>query len=114
MKEGSLVAGLEAGGTKCICILARSPDDIVEQVRIDTRDPASTLSEVDAIFDRWHAEHAFDAIGISSFGPLDIDRTSPDYGSIVSTPIFATPEPSTKVPVLGITGLPVYPGACLM
>ena len=86
MKEGSLVAGLEAGGTKCICILARSPDDIVEQVRIDTRDPASTLSEVDAIFDRWHAEHAFDAIGISSFGPLDIDRTSPDYGSIVSTP----------------------------
>lgn len=86
VSEGPLVAGLEAGGTKCICILARSPDQVVEEIRVDTRDPGSTLSEVDAIFGRWCSEHGFDAIGISSFGPLDIDRSSPDYGSIVSTP----------------------------
>jgi fructokinase len=81
-----LIAGIEIGGTKCICILGRSPEEIVEQVRLDTRDPATTLGEVDAVFDRWHRDHGFASIGIASFGPLELNPASPDFGTIVSTP----------------------------
>lgn len=81
----SAVAGVELGGTKCICILGRSPDDVIEQVRIETRDPESTLGSIDAVLDRWNAEHGFAALGVASFGPLQIDRSASDFGSIVST-----------------------------
>jgi fructokinase len=81
-----LIAGVEIGGTKCICILARAPDDIVEQIRIETRDPAVTLAEIDAILDRWHDRFGFEALGIASFGPVDLERRSATYGTIVSTP----------------------------
>jgi len=83
--NGSLIAGIELGGTKCICLLARSPDEVVDQVRIDTRDPESTLSQIDEVLDRWHREHGFMALGIASFGPLQLDSSGPDFGSIVST-----------------------------
>jgi len=76
---------VELGGTKCICLLGRSPDDVIEQVRIDTRDPQSTLAAIEAVLDRWHAEHGFAAIGIASFGPLQLDASASDFGSIVST-----------------------------
>lgn len=79
------VAGVELGGTKCICVLGRSPDEVIEQVRIETRDPQSTLAEIDAVLGRWHAKHGFAAVGVASFGPLQLDRSAPDFGSIVST-----------------------------
>jgi fructokinase len=85
VSNGSLIAGIELGGTKCICLLARSPDEVVDQVRIDTRDPESTLREIDEVLDRWHREHGFMALGIASFGPLQLDSSAPDFGSIVST-----------------------------
>lgn len=85
MSESRTVAGIELGGTKCICILGAAPDRVIEQVRIDTRDPSSTLAEMDAVLDRWHAEHRFEALGIASFGPLQLDPGGPDFGTIVST-----------------------------
>lgn len=78
-----LLAGVEMGGTKCICILAAGPDDIREQVSIPTADPATTLATVEAVLDRWRG---FAALGIASFGPLDLDPVSAAYGAIVGTP----------------------------
>ena len=86
MRERPLVAGVEVGGTKCIALLARSPDQIQEQVRIDTADPESTLAQLDDLLTRWRSDHQFEAIGIASFGPLDLLPNSPTFGSIVSTP----------------------------
>jgi fructokinase len=81
-----LVAGVELGGTKCVCILARGPDDIVEQVRIDTRDPPTTFAEIAAVLRRWREDHAFEALGLASFGPIDLDPASATHGAIVRTP----------------------------
>ena len=86
MSGAPLVAGVEIGGTKCIAILGRGPDKLVEQVRIDTRDPERTLGEIKLVLDRWQASHGFSALGIASFGPLCLDRQSGGYGTIVSTP----------------------------
>jgi fructokinase len=71
VSDEPLIAGIELGGTKCICILGRSPDDIVAEQRIATTDPATTLSAVEDVLRRWHDEHGFLALGIASFGPLD-------------------------------------------
>jgi fructokinase len=85
MSDEPMIAGVELGGTKCICILGSAPGAVIERVRIDTRAPDATLAEIEAVFERWQREHGFAALGIASFGPLDLDRGSPAFGSIVST-----------------------------
>ena len=66
MNNAPLIAGIELGGTKCLCILARSPDDIIEEVRIATRDPDATLADIDKVLERWQREPGFAAIGSRS------------------------------------------------
>lgn len=81
------VAGVEMGGTKCICILGTGPNDIRAQETVPTGDPASTLGAIAQVLERWHAGLAkFEAIGVASFGPLDLRRNSPSYGCIGATP----------------------------
>ncbi|WP_206366502.1 ROK family protein [Sphingomonas gei] len=77
----NLIAGLELGGTKCIALLGTGPADIREQRTIATTDPATTLAEIEAVLDGW----SFDAIGVASFGPLQLDTGAPDYGAITAT-----------------------------
>lgn len=77
-----MLAGVELGGTKCICTLGTGPDDMRAQVEIPTTSPDLTLAAIARVLDGWD----FQALGIASFGPLDIDRTSGKFGSILSTP----------------------------
>lgn len=83
MSRPPLIAGVELGGTKINCILARGPDDIVDEVRIPTLDPEQTLTAIEGVLDGWGG---IEAVGIASFGPISIDRRSPQYGRITSTP----------------------------
>ncbi len=83
MADTPLIAGIELGGTKIICILARGPDEIEDEVRIPTTRPDETLAAVEAVLEKWRG---FAALGIASFGPISIDRGAADYGHITSTP----------------------------
>ncbi|RZJ80916.1 MAG: ROK family protein, partial [Brevundimonas sp.] len=74
-----MVAGIELGGTKSICVLGTGPDDIRAEARIATTDPVTTLDAVDEVMRRWHDKHSFKAVGVASFGPLQLDPASPDY-----------------------------------
>lgn len=88
MTEGigsPLIAGVELGGTKCVCILASGPEDIRDEVRIETTTPGETLDAIRATLERWHADNGFAAIGVASFGPIDLDPRSPMYAHIVGT-----------------------------
>ena len=81
------IAGVEAGGTKFVCGLGSAEGGSLETARIDTRDPDATLAEVIAFFRAAAARHgAIDALGIASFGPVDLDRASPAFGHITTTP----------------------------
>jgi fructokinase len=80
-----LFAGVELGGTKCVCTLAHGPDAIVDQRTVPTTTPAETLAAISAILSDWERAHGFAAIGIASFGPLDLDPSSDNYGRITST-----------------------------
>ena len=82
MTHSPLIAGLELGGTKCVAILGTGPDDVRARETVPTTDPATTLAALEKILDSWR----FDALGIASFGPLDLDPRSPGWGSISATP----------------------------
>lgn len=78
-----LLGAIEAGGTKFVLGVGHGPDDIIDQVQIATRDPATTLAESHAFFARYPG---IAAIGIGSFGPLGRDPRAPDWGHILATP----------------------------
>lgn len=83
--RGPLLAGVELGGTKCVCLLASGPDDIREQVRIETTSPAETLAAIRAVLTRWHEDEGLAAIGAASFGPLELNTGAAGYGCVVNT-----------------------------
>jgi len=86
VSDAPLIAGIELGGTKCICVLARGPDAIVAEARVPTTRPDETLPAIEAVLDGWQRDHGFAALGIGSFGPIEVDRASPHWGSITATP----------------------------
>jgi fructokinase len=81
MASEPMIAGVELGGTKCIVSRGRGPGDVGEQHRIPTTNPQETLAAIEAVLDGW----SFDAIGVGSFGPLELDPRRPGYGSITAT-----------------------------
>src|SRR5919109_188216 len=76
------VGGLEAGGTKFVCAVGRG-GELFADTQVPTTTSAETLRRVVAFF-RQH--DAIAALGIASFGPLDLDPRSPTYGFITTTP----------------------------
>ena len=80
-------AGVEMGGTKCVCILGSGPNDIRAEEVLPTDDPATTLGAIAQVLERWDTTLGkFEAIGVAAFGPLDLRRDSPTYGRIGTTP----------------------------
>lgn len=78
----TVFGAIEAGGTKFVCGVGTGPDDL-ELVRIPTTTPEETISRTVAFF-RGHPE--IQAVGIGSFGPVDLHPQSPTFGHITSTP----------------------------
>jgi fructokinase len=80
--------GIEAGGTKFNCIIAEDPENILAEKRIATTDPEHTMQETIQFIHQTAAPSSqkIQAVGIGSFGPLDLDPASLNFGSITSTP----------------------------
>ncbi|HYL02926.1 MAG TPA: ROK family protein [Steroidobacteraceae bacterium] len=83
-----LLCGVELGGTKCECLLGTDPTDVRARSTIDTgRDAGVTLGRIAALLEQWRAVHGeFAALGIASFGPLELRREAQAYGRIGLTP----------------------------
>jgi len=79
-------AGIELGGTKCICLLGSGPDDVRARAQFPTRDPQTTLAAIADVLRTWHAASPLAAIGIASFGPIDLRERSPTHGRIGASP----------------------------
>lgn len=83
MMADQLFGGIEAGGTKFVCVVGRGPDDILDRQRIATTDPSTTLEQCLEFFAR---HEPITSLGIASFGPLELRSGHPDYGHITTTP----------------------------
>jgi fructokinase len=74
---------IEAGGTKFVCGIGTGPEDL-RTIQIPTRAPDETLKDVVGFFRE--SGTSIRALGIGSFGPIDLDLKSKTYGYITSTP----------------------------
>ncbi len=82
-----LLAGIEAGGTKYVCAVARDPQNVLAEARFPTGEPGSTVAQAVEFFRSAAEEHGpIEAMGIGTFGPADINPRSPGYGGILTTP----------------------------
>jgi fructokinase len=78
-----LYGGVETGGTWCVCAVGRGPDEIVREDQFPTTHPRETLARIVEFF---RAGPALTAIGVGSFGPVDLDPESPTWGHVTTTP----------------------------
>ena len=101
-------AGVEAGGTKFVCAVGSGPGDLRAVTEIPTRDPESTLGEVIRFFRSCRdSGQSFEALGIASFGPLELNRDAAGYGSITTTPKPGWQNVELVDRLAGALGVPV-------
>lgn len=77
-----MLGAIEAGGTKFVCAVGDEQGTIIDRVQIPTTLPEETIPKVIEFF----RKHPVKAIGIGSFGPIDVNRESASYGNVTSTP----------------------------
>ena len=108
------LGGLEARGSKMICAVGTEDGVLLDQTIIPTRGPKETMEDVIAYF----RDKEIEALGIASFGPVDIHKNSDTYGYILDTPkeawqhfnLLGTIRDALQVPVELETDMN---GACL-
>jgi fructokinase len=79
-----IFGAIEAGGTKFVCGVGTGPDDILT-TEIPTTSPAVMVAQSVAWLSK-HGRGGLHAVGIGSFGPVDLNPESPSWGFITSTP----------------------------
>lgn len=97
-----------------ICAVGTEDGVLLDQIIIPTRGPKETMEDVIAYF----RDKEIEALGIASFGPVDIHKNSDTYGYILDTPkeawqhfnLLGTIRDALQVPVELETDMN---GACL-
>jgi fructokinase len=84
--DAKLFGGIEAGGTKFVCAIGAGPNDIRAEKRFPTTSPGKTIDKAINFFNEYKLTNPISAVGIASFGPVDLNLESPNYGSITTTP----------------------------
>lgn len=103
-----LYGGIEAGGTKFVCLVGRNPTDVREETSFPTSDPENTLAQAVDFFQ--HAVQKYGqltAIGVASFGPLELNPTSDLYGHITSTPKPGWSNTDVIAPLKKVFSIPI-------
>jgi len=88
MSHPPVFGAVEAGGTKFVVALGDERGELLEEHRFPTAAPSSTLTDTCAWLRRRSqaGQLTLAAIGVASFGPVELDRSSARYGCIGQTP----------------------------
>ena len=73
---------IEAGGTKMVCAVGNADGSIVERMETPTLTPEETMPVMLAFFEKYEIE----TLGIGTFGPVELNKNSERYGSILTSP----------------------------
>ena len=79
-----LLGSIDSGGRRLTCAVADEHQQIIKKALYLTTDPAATFKHIVDFFSPYQEELA--ALGVASFGPIDIDPQSPTFGYITTTP----------------------------
>ena len=99
-----IYGGIEAGGTKWVCAIGTGPDDLQQTITFPTTDPEETIAHAADFF---RGNGALTAVGIGSFGPIDLRPTSPTWGKITTTPKPGWAETEVVAALSAALDLPV-------
>jgi fructokinase len=100
--------GIEAGGTKFVCLAGTGPGDVVAEERIPTTTPAETLDRAIGFFRGLRGSGVeIAAVGVASFGPLEVRREHPAYGSIITTTKPGWSHTPVAAPLAAALGVPI-------
>ena len=86
MAPKRLYGGIEAGGTKFVCLVAGGPGHIADEIRYGTTTPVETLERAIQFFRPFVEAGEISVVGVGAFGPLDLNPQSSTYGFITATP----------------------------
>jgi fructokinase len=75
--------GVETGGTWCVCALGTGPGALHAREQFPTTSSEETLERIVEFFGAHPSPYA---VGIGSFGPVDLDRSSATWGEVTTTP----------------------------
>ena len=102
-----LYGAIEAGGTKFVCAIGSDAGQLAARTEFPTTTPGETLARAVAFFRESAPQHALAALGIGSFGPVDLSPQSATFGYITSTPKPGWTNTDFAGAVGKATGLPV-------
>jgi len=77
-----IIGAIEAGGTKFVCGIGNEHGEISDRISFPTEEPGKTTQKAADYF----KDKGIEALGVGSFGPLDLDASSPTYGHVTTTP----------------------------
>ncbi|MDR3050270.1 MAG: ROK family protein [Oscillospiraceae bacterium] len=97
------LGGLEAGGTKMVCLIGGEDGRIERRESFPTLTPAETMPALVDFFKR----QGIQALGIGSFGPVALDSADPLYGYITSTPKLSWRNFNLRGTLADALGVPV-------
>lgn len=82
-----VIVGVETGGTKTLCRVESLTGDRLGQFQLPTETPSALVGGLTAQIDTiLEDEDVIAAVGLASFGPVIVDRSSADVGRILATP----------------------------
>jgi len=103
----SLYGVVETGGTKMVCAIVAGPNDVRHEVRFPTTTPAENIPQIIAFLQQHHAQTPLTSIGIGSFGPIVLDKSSPNYGCVAPTTKPYWSNAPVVAPIHAALGIPV-------
>jgi len=87
MDDAKLLGAIEAGGTKFVCAIADASGRLLDKTVIPTTTPVETFSAAHQFFvEKPDPGCTIAGFGVATFGPVEIDPSAPNYGSILKTP----------------------------
>ena len=98
---------VEAGGTKFVCAVGNDAGELRSRVEFPTTSPAETIARVVKFLATQAKAGPLGAVGIGSFGPVDLSPGSPQFGFITSTPKPGWQNTDLAGPIRRALGVPV-------
>jgi len=81
-----VLIGVELGGTKMVVGASIDGLSLEARERLPTSDPDSTFDAIREAITSVASGRTISAIGLASFGPIDLREPSPEFGHLISTP----------------------------
>ena len=80
-----IFGALEAGGTKMVCAYGYADGTIMDRVSFPTTTPEETIPKIIKFFEN----KGICALGVGTFGPVDVNSDSDTFGTILDSPKLA-------------------------